>query len=209
MFERTVMLLLAGEFICRVSHPQEYRHLEDEGHRQEINDFCARIGRCVIPTSHQSGFYLAYARCGEEERAAIRTYFGEIKANLAPVIGFFHTIIRATGQEDLLMHGAILESSAIMAQIDQDAGLRSELQIVATQFKSISADGSHRSMFERVLKRMKDAGYLCLVNAERGLYQVTAKLEYLLEVVTFLQENDETMRGALDDEPEGETGQLL
>lgn len=106
-------------------------------------------------------------------------------------------------------HGSTLESSAIMAQIDQDAGLRNELQTVATHFKSISSDGSHRSMFEKVLKRMKDTGYLCLLNPERGLYQVTAKIEYLLEVVTYLQENDETMKGTLDEDAEGETASLL
>lgn len=209
MFEQTVMLLLAGEFVCRVSHPEEFRYLENDEHRQEIDEFVGKISRRLVATSHQSGFYLAYARCGEDERTAIRAYFGEIKSNLAPVIGFFHTIMRATGQEDLLMHGATLETSTIMAQIDQDAGLRNELQMVATQFKTISADGSHRSMFEKVLKRMKDAGYLCLVNAERGLYQVTAKVEYLLEVVTFLQENDETMKGALDEDSESETARLL
>lgn len=209
MFEQTVTLLLAGEFVCHVSHPEEFQFLEYAGNQQDIDTFVGKIGRRLATTSHQSGFYLAYARCGESERDAIRAYFATIKADLAPVVGFFHTVIRTTGREDLLMHGTTLETSAIMAQIDQDAGLRNELQTVASLFRSTSADGSHRSMFDRVLKEMRKGGYLCLVNAERGLYQVTAKVEYLLEVVAFLQANDETMKSALDDEAEGETPALL
>lgn len=209
MFENVVTLLLAGEFICLVRHPEEFRYLEDESCRQEIDAFVGKIGRRLAVTSHQSGFYLAYARFGETERDAIRSYFASVKSDLAPVVGFFHTIIRATGQEDLLMHGATLETSAIMAKIDQDAGLRHELQTLSSLFKSTTGDGSHRSMFDRVLREMRKGGYLCLVNQERGLYQVTAKVEYLLEVVTFLQENDETMKGTLDDEAEGESLPML
>lgn len=209
MFEQTVTLLLAGEFVCHVSHPEEFRFLEDAENQQEIDKFVGKLGRRLATTLHQSGFYLAYMHCRESEREAIRTYFAIIKADLAPVVGFFHTVIRTTGREDLLMHGATLETSAIMAQIDQDAGLRNELQTVASLFRSTTADGSHRSMFDRVLKEMRKGGYLCLVNAERGLYQVTAKIEYLLEVVAFLQANDETMKSALDEEAKGETPALL
>lgn len=209
MFEQTVTLLLTGEFVCHVSHPEEFRFIEDDAHRQEIDQFVGKIGRRLAATSHRSGFYLAYARCGESEREAIRTYFSMVKADLAPVVGFLHAVMRATGQEDLLMHGATLETSTIMAQIDQDPGLRNELQTVASLFKSTTADGSHRSMFDRVLREMRKGGYLCLVNTERGLYQVTSKVEYLLEVVAFLQENDETLKRGLDEELEGETPAML
>ncbi len=209
MFEKVVSLLFAGEFICHVSHPEEFLYLEDESKRQEIDQFVGKIGRRLAATSHQSGFYLAHARCGEAEREFARSYFATVKSDLAPVIRFFHTIIRVTGQEDLLMHGSTLETSAIMAKIDQDAGLRHELQTLSALFKSTAGDGSHRSMFDRVLREMRKGGYLCLVNAERGIYQVTAKVEYLLEVVTFLQENDETMKGALDEEEEGGTPLLV
>jgi predicted transcriptional regulator len=103
----------------------------------------------------------------------------------------------------------MIESSAMMAKIDQDAGLRNELQTVATIYKTIATDGAHRVMFERILRKLKESGYLTLANTERGLYQVTAKVEYLLEVVRFLQENDETLKGIMDEETAGEGASLL
>lgn len=209
MFERVVMLLLAGEFICKVSHPAEYQFLEREDERTEVDRYIARIGRRLAQTRHQSGFYLAFVRSGEQEKETIRRHFAEIKASLTPVVMFFQLVMRTTGREELLMHGALIESSAMMAQIDQDAGLRNELQTVATVYKTIAADGAHRSMFERILRKLKDSGYLTVANVERGLYQVTAKVEYLLEVVRFLQENDETLKGIMDEEPAGEETPLL
>lgn len=209
MFERVVMLLLAGEFICKVSHPEEFRSLEREDERREIDRYLSRIGRRLAQTRHQSGYYLAFVRCGEQEKETIRHHFSEIKASLTPVVMFFQLVMRATGREELLMHGAIIESSAMMAKIDQDAGLRNELQTVATIYKTIATDGAHRSMFERILRKLKDSGYLALANAERGLYQVTAKVEYLLEIVRFLQDNDETLKGIMDEEPAGEVAPLI
>lgn len=205
MFEQTIMALLAGEFICRISHPDLFRFLDIPENRDDVNAYLDKIGRKLSATSHQSGYYLAFVRCGTDERAAIRAHFADIKANLAPVVGFFQTIIRATGQEDLLLHGARIESSVLMGLIDQDAGLRNELQTVATLYKTISSDGSHSSMFARVLRRLKDNGYLHLVSADRGVYQVTAKVEYLLEIVRFLEENDESLKEALETTNESES----
>jgi hypothetical protein len=209
-FAPVLRLLLAGEFICRVSHPDEYRFLEREDDRVAVDNYLAKIDRRLAQTAHHSGYYLAFTRCGEEEGDAIRKHFAEIKATLAPVVMFFRLLMRVTGQEDILLPEATIESSALMAQIDRDPGLRNELQTVANSFKASAVDAAHRSMFETVLRRLRDGGYLRLVNTERGVYQVTAKIEYLLEVVRFLQDNDETLKGvADDDDAEGDTPRLL
>ena len=113
------------------------------------------------------------------------------------------------------MHGATLETSTIMAP-DHESGRRhcvTGLQMVATRF------GNHlrrwfpaRSVFEKVLKpNEKDAaGYLCLVNARRGLYQVTAKGR------TPARESSPSCRrtmgnheGALDEDSEGRNSRLI
>lgn len=209
MFERVVLLLLSGQFICKVSHPGAFRFLEGDEDRAEVDRYLSRLGRRLARTAHQAGYYLAFIRAGVDEREAIRTQFAEIKGTLAPVVHFFQLVMRACEQEDLLMHGAIIESSTLMAHIDQDAGLRSELQTVATLFKTTAIDGAHRSILERILRKLRDGGYLTLVNAERGLYQVTSRIEYLLEIIRFLQDNDETVKRLVDEDPSGETAPLL
>lgn len=210
MFERVIFLLISGEFICKVSHPEAYEFLCREDDARDVDEYLSRIGRRLAKTPHESGFYLSFVRCGEDERKAIREHYQEIKNALTPVVLFFHLVMRATGQEDIFMHRAVIETNSLIGQIDQDPGLRSELQSLSVISKSFAADGSHRSMFDRIIRKLKDDGYLVLVNAERGLYKVTSKVEYLLDVVRFLQENDETLKTADDsDDAENETRTLL
>lgn len=209
MFERVVFLLLQGDFICSVSHPDEVRYLADEVNQEEVSRYLARIRRRLTKTPHESGFYLAYADIAESDRPSIKAHFQDIKGSLGPVALFFQLVMRATGQEDLMMHGAIIESAAVMSKIDQDAGLRAELQNVAILSGTRAAEGSYRSMFDKLISKLKADGYLVLANAERGLFQVTSKMEYLLDVIRFLQENDPVLAKAGEAEEEPEAPRLL
>lgn len=202
MFERAVFLLIQGEFICQVSHPDEFRFLDDEASLDKVSRYLAQLGRRIARTPHGAGYYLAFSHIGESERDAIKAHFQDFKGTIGPVVLFFQMVMRATGREDLLMPSAILESNAIMSKIDQDPGLRNELQNVALISRATAADGAYRTMFDKLLTKLRTGGYLSLANAERGLYQVTSKLEYVLDVVRFLQEND----AALSKSVEGEIG---
>lgn len=199
MFERVVFLLLQGEFVCAVSHPEEHRFLEDEGKREEVARYLAQLGRRIAITPHGSGYYLAFAHIGPAEREAVKTQFQEVKGTLGPTALFFQMAMRATGREDLLVPGSLIASHLLMAKIDQDPGLRNELQNIALIVRATAPDGAYRSMLDKLLGYLRGRGYLALVNAERGLYQVTSKLEYLLDVVRFIQENDTAAAKAASD----------
>jgi hypothetical protein len=210
MFERVVFLLLSGEFICKVSHPEAFRFLSNDNEFLEVDNYLSKLGRRLARTSHESGFYLAFSHCGESERKIIVDHYQKIKGVLMPVVLFFQLVMRATGKEDILMHGSMIETNFLIGQIDQDPGLRNELQSLAVISKSFAADGSHRIMFDKIIRLMKDEGYLVLANPDRGLYQVTSKVEYLLDVVRFLQDNDEKLKAEEDTiETEGKTETLL
>jgi hypothetical protein len=63
-------------------------------------------------------------------------------------------------------------------------------------------------LLDNIFKRLVNDGYLKLANPERAIYQVTSKIEYLLDVIKFIHETDETLKVG-DEQPEGETGSLL
>lgn len=50
MFEQTLTLLLAGEFVCAVRYPDACRFLEDEAQRRDAEAFLARLGRRLAST---------------------------------------------------------------------------------------------------------------------------------------------------------------
>lgn len=206
MFKRTVFLLLEGSFICDVSHPEAYAFLSADHNFHAVNDYVSKIGRHVSPTSRQSGFFLTYASYGDEERSAIRSNYADIKNNLSSVVSFFNLVMKTTGQEDILMHGSVIEADSLIGVIDQDISLRNELQSLGARYKS--THDSQRKLLDSILQRLIKDGYLVLANPERSLYQVTAKIDYLLDVIRFISESDETLKIG-DDPSVTETGTLL
>jgi hypothetical protein len=186
MFETTVTLLLSGEFICNIRYPDAWRFLEDEAQRRDAEQFLERLGRRLTCTRQGGARFAAYAEIGSDERRAIRESFAEIKHNLRLLVGFFVHVMQALRQEQFLAPGSIIESSRLMAAIDENPNLRVELQGLAGLGKGQGGDGTLRGTLDRLLKRLRDDGYLVLANPEREIYEVTGKIEYLQEVVDFL-----------------------
>ena len=63
-----------------------------------------------------------------------------------------------------------------------------------------------RGTLERLLKKLRDEGYLVLANPEREIYEVTGKIEYLQEVVDFLMAH-QSIPDELEEDAEGDTQQ--
>ncbi len=117
--------------------------------------------------------------------------------------------MQALRQDQFLAPGSIVEANRLMAAIDENPNLRSELQTLASLSKGQAGDGTLRATLERQLKRLRDDGYLVLANPEREIYEVTGKIEYLQEVVDFLMAHqsipDEIEEDAADEDGEQET----
>ncbi len=205
MFEQAMTLLLSGQFICAVSQPDAYRFLQDEANRKEMEVFLNRLGRRLVATRHGSAWYVAFTRLESEQRKGIREEYAEIKHNLRLVVGFFVHVMQALGHEEFLAPGSIIETHRLSAAIDENASLRNELQTLVNLGKA-SSDGTLRTALERLLKKMRDEGYLMLANPEREIYVVTGKVEYLQEVVDFLMVHESVQE---DVEESPETGSLL
>jgi hypothetical protein len=186
MFEITVTLLLSGEFICNIRYPDAWRFLEDEAQRRDAEQFLERLGRRLTCTRQGGAWFAAYVEIGSDERRAVREGFADIKHNLRLLVGFFVHVMQALRQEQFLAPGSIIESSRLMAAIDENPNLRVELQGLAGLGKGQGGDGTLRGTLDRLLRRLRDDGYLVLANPEREIYEVTGKIEYLQEVVDFL-----------------------
>jgi hypothetical protein len=116
----------------------------------------------------------------------MRETFADIKHNLRLLVGFFVHVMQAQRQDQFLAPGSLIEANPLMATIDDNPNLRGELQTLAGLGKGPVGDGTLRGTLDRLLKKLRDDGYLTLANPEREIYQVTGKIEYLQEVVDFL-----------------------
>jgi hypothetical protein len=200
MFEQTLTLLLAGEFICAVRYPDAWRFLDNEGQRHEVDAFLGKLSRRLARTRQGGAWFAAFIEIGTNERRAMRDGFADIKHNLRLLVGFFVHVMQALRQDQFLAPGSIIEANRLMAAIDQNPNLRSELQALAGLGKGPTGDGTLRGTLERLLKKLLEEGYLVLANPEREIYEVTGKIEYLQEVVDFLMAHQ-----SIPDEIEEET----
>jgi hypothetical protein len=200
MFERAVTLLLAGDFICDVRNPEAWRFLKGEAQRNDVDAFLGRLGRRLARTRQGGAWFAAYQEIGTDERRAMREVFADIKHNLRLLVGFFVHVMQALRQDQFLAPGSLIEANRLMAAIDENPGLRGELQTLAGLGKGPMGAGTLRGTLERLLKKLRDDGYLVLANPEREIYEVTGKIEYLQEVVDFLMAHE-----AIPDEVEEET----
>ncbi|MBK1645850.1 hypothetical protein CKO25_14540 [Thiocapsa imhoffii] len=206
MFEQTLTLLLAGEFICNVRYQDAWRFLEDENQRHEVDAFLGKLGRRLARTRQGGAWFAAYQTIGPTERKAMRDGFAEIKHHLRLLVGFFVHLMQAMRQDQFLAPGSLIEANRLIGAIDENPNLRGELQSLAGLAKGPTGDGTHRGMLDRLLRKLRDEGYLVLANPERQIYAVTGKIEYLQEVVDFLMSH-QSIPDELAEESDADTHQ--
>jgi len=209
MFKNVIPVLLSGEFVCPIAHRDEHAYLTDTANLAGVNEYLTKIGYRVAQTRHGAAFFATHVELGgKEERRDARDLFTHIKHTLRPLVHFIEMVMRAMQSDEFLFAGAVIEANKLMAAIDANPSFRNDLQSLATQLKGISADGSDRGRLDKVLRRLRDDGYLVLSNPDREIYQVTGKIEFILEVIEFLMEHQ---GAAIDDEEPAmpEQGDLL
>ncbi|HIC7214460.1 condensin complex protein MksE [Burkholderia stabilis] len=191
MFEQAMSLLLSGEFVCEVRYPDAYRFLQTESNQMDVNAYLARIGRVLVATEQGGSWYAAYARIGQDEKKAIREEFSRIKQKIRFLVEFLVKAMRATSREVFFSRGDVIEAHALMAAIDGNPGLRAEFQALGNVGRGGATDGKLKGGLDRQLRVLVDEGYLIVANAEREIYSITGKIEYLTEIVQFLMTTDD------------------
>lgn len=202
MFEKVLPLLLRGEFICHISYPEAYEYLSYPENAQAAQKYLARIGLDLQQTEQKSAFYVVYQQLDEINRKATKDEFILIKQQLRPLVQFMALLLRVTNNEEILSAGATLKKHELMAKIDANHDLALQLTDIVNQFSQ--SDKTTSGRLDKLLKTLEKNHYLILSNAEREIYQLTGKIEYLQQVIDYLMEHE----GIVEVEEQGETGLL-
>lgn len=201
MFDEAMNLLLAGEFVCAIRYPQAFSFLSQEAHQKDANAYLARIGRTLGVTDQGSAWFMSFDRIGNDEMRFIREDFAKMKNEIRFLVRFFLNAMRGTDKEEFYAPGDTIETHALMAAIDNNPGLRAEFQSISSLGKGATNDGKLKTSLDKQLRFLRDDGYLILANAEREIYQVTGKIDYLTEVVRFVM-NADNIKDDLKEEDE-------
>lgn len=198
--------LLAGGFVCAVSDSYNHQRLQQEDTRQAIDDYLRPLNRRLACSADGGVWYLAWCELNPELRDALSQQLRDILDSLLPMLTLMQLVQDTTGSDRVLSAEDVLNRHDIAARIESNPSLRQQLQqLCATrlfQSQSEEVGGQLKLVFER----LRQLGYLLQPHKDRQHFIVTGKIDYLLELVRFIQEEE---RIRIDEPPAAQQEALL
>lgn len=182
--------LLAGEFICNISDSDAFRHLHNEQTRQNINDYLRPLNRRVVSNDSNTVYYSGYCEMTREVRNQLTSQFGVIINALLPLLEWMRLVQETLGQESALTAGDVLKLAEIVARVEDNQSLRHRLNQLAGNRFFNSQSPAADTQLKQIFNRLKENGYLKQPHAERQYFYVTGKIDYLIDVIQFIRDEE-------------------
>jgi len=202
--------LLKGDFICRTSDEDGWRFLKTPANREQVDDYLATLNRGVATVgggSDSDVFFCAYRQLGDDQRRVIGQQFRDVCNALTPLVEWLVLVQAAGAQDAPLSEGSALRLFELQSIVEDTPAFREQLARISHYRLFGSTSSNVDGQIKQVFKRLCELGYLLRPNPDKQIYLGTGKLEYLYEVIRFI---DETEGLALEERAESASqGSLL
>lgn len=185
-----VEALLGGAFVCAVSDPENYRRLQDDGQRDAINSYLQPLNRSLAQTQDGSVFFLGYREYDESARRVLSSQLAQTVQSLLPLLEWMQLVQEALGRDTALSATDTIKLPEFVLKTEDNPSLRHRLQQLANdRFFNSQAD-SVDAQAKQVFKRLREHGYVRQPHSDRLYFEVTGKIDYLLELVRFIRDEE-------------------
>ncbi|WP_275287292.1 condensin complex protein MksE [Halomonas elongata] len=182
--------LLAGEFICEVSDDRAFRRLADDDVREQIDTYLRPLNRRLATNTEGSVYFLAWRQLNDEAREQLSRQLGETLHSLMPMLEWLQLMQEALGHDALVAPGDVLKPAELSARCEDNQSLREQLERLAGDSFFGSQSEQLDAQMKQVFKRLKEHGYLLQPHADRQVYLVTGKIDYLVDLVRFIRDEE-------------------
>ncbi|WP_434984418.1 condensin complex protein MksE [Vreelandella zhaodongensis] len=182
--------LLAGEFVCAVSDDNAFRHLANEETRDAIDDYLRPLNRRLANNDEGSVYFLAWRQLNEGAREQLSRQLSDTVNSLLPLLEWLQLVQEALGRDTLAAPGDVLKPAEFSAKCEDNQSLRERLERLATDSFFGSQSDQLDAQVKQLFKRLKEHGYLLQPHTERQVFVVTGKIDYLIEVVRFIRDEE-------------------
>lgn len=182
--------LLAGEFICAVSDEAAFRRLQDDAIREQFDTYLRPLNRRLASNDDGSVYFLAWRRLDEAARERLSRQLADTVASLLPLLEWLQLVQEALGRDGLAAPGDVLKPADFSSRCEDNQGLRERLERLATDPFFGSQSDQLDAQIKQVFKRLKEHGYLLQPHADRQYFVVTAKIDYLVDLVRFIRDEE-------------------
>lgn len=183
--------LLRGDFICRTTDEDGWRFLKNPANREQLDDYLATLNRLVATVGNAADsevFFCGYRQLGDEERKVVGQQFRDVCNALTPLVEWLVLVQEAGAQDAPLSEGSVLRLNELQSIIEDTPAFREQLARISHFRLFGSTSSSVDGQIKQVFKRLCELGYLVRPNQEKQIYLATGKLDYLYEVIRFIDE---------------------
>ncbi|MBB1268872.1 hypothetical protein [Shewanella sp. SR44-3] len=182
--------LLKGEFICRITNEDGWRALKNSATRDRVETYLNQINRTIASAGEGEVFFCGYLQLGDAERKVISAQFKDICSALIPLVEWLVLVQEASGQDAPLSEGAPIRLTDLQGRIEDTPAFREQLNKLS-QYRLFGSSSSNvDGQIKLVFKRLVELGYLSKPNSEKQIYIATGKIDYLYEVIRFIDETE-------------------
>lgn len=187
MFKPVIEALLSGHFICPTAFPDAFEYLSQQANADKVNAYLEPLER-ELRTLDGELFYAAYTVVDDSNRAAIREAFSEIRSQLRPVVEWMDMVMTALGQDMPIRARDEIRLHQLLKAIEHEPSLTEQLNRLTqlALFKTTRTNLSEQLLW--VLQKLEHCGYLVKPNAQGALFIATGKINYLHQVIAFLND---------------------
>lgn len=194
-YRKLITTLLGGAVVCPWSFPAESRLLEQQDVQDKINVWVGDLGMELAETSSGRGYYLVYRGFDPTVKAVARDMFSRVMKDLRFYVRMLEVLMNALHADMTMVAGEELRFHDFLNQVSQSPSLQSQLSELSSSKKHSAVKEQLESLFQRLVKE----GLLVEANAKHSIYQVTARIELIQDVIIFIGENEKLS------EPESES----
>lgn len=182
--------LLSGAFICPITHEEWFRQLQDDQVVAALDEYLQPLNRRVVFSDESNVAFLGWRHITPDLRERLSQQLRDIYRSLLPLLDWLLLVQEVLGRDGIVTAGDILKPAEFVLICEDNTRLRQRLRRLATDrfFNSSSEDVSQQ--VRQIFKRLQEQGYVIQPSAEQQLYRVTGKIEYLIEIVRFLKDEE-------------------
>lgn len=186
--ESALKRLAEGCFVCAYHYPDEFEILQETSGRSQAEEWLERIGYRLARLGDDGAFFMAHAIVTNEMRASLREEMRLVRSKLDPIVHFLEVMRETQGRDPHIHPGDMIWESEISEAVRSN----SRLERTLSEMREISGArvvDSSIDRVRRVLEQLVKTGYIVETNVASKGYQVTGKVQYLYQLLNFINEN--------------------
>ncbi|MGO4893926.1 condensin complex protein MksE [Flavobacterium sp. W21_SRS_FM6] len=187
---RILELLLSGAFICQISDEEAWRFLKTSGNSDKIETQLNVLNRTLASAAEGDVFFAAYQSLYDNERKQLGGQFQEISSQLMPLVEWLLLVQQANGSDVPVTQGTAIRLNELQTTIEDTPAFAEQLEKISRNRLFGSTSTQLDGQLKLVFNRLTQLGYLLKPNVEKQIFIATGKVEYLYDVLKFIDETE-------------------